>query len=166
MKIKVSRMITIIVGSLAFLFINTSSVFGVERPDTSTLEPVFPVSQPRGQVLGTNAPTTPLIQVLQIYPDGHNTTVVAQGIYSWSTMFHIDVFPVTTFNTCTSVTCTVTVLDPMTGATATHPINYYDILYFGVADDYGHYDLSTTSVSVVREFAQLGRGIVFTTQLQ
>jgi len=162
MEVKASPIIIIPVVLLALLSINVLPISNAESLDASTPEPVHTVSQPKAQTRGPNAPATTLIQVLQVYPDGHNTTAVAQAISTWSTMFHIDVLPVTAFNTCATVTCTVSVIDPLTAVAATHPINYYDVLYFGVADNYGHYDLSTSSVSVVREFAKLGRGIVFT----
>jgi murein DD-endopeptidase MepM/ murein hydrolase activator NlpD len=139
-----------------------SSAFGIRSVGVPIVETDSVMSQPEDSILSLNVPVAPIINVLQVYPDGHSTTVVAQAIYNWSTMFHIDVLPVTSFNGCSSVTCSVTVVDPMTGQTAIQPIKFYDVLYFGVADSYGQYDLSTTSASVVREFAKLGKGIVFT----
>jgi murein DD-endopeptidase MepM/ murein hydrolase activator NlpD len=48
------------------------------------------------------------------------------------------------------------------GSSASHTIDYYDILYFGIADNYGNYDVSSNSAGVVRDFAKLQRGLVFT----
>ena len=103
-----------------------------------------------------------LIKVLQIYPDGHNTRNVALAVYTWSDLFHVDVLPVSTFNTKTSVNDVVTVVDPISGETVSHPISYYDVLYFGVADQYAGQDLVPQSAQVTRQFAQLGKGILFT----
>ncbi len=153
MKNKMLRLFPVLVA-LAVVLPNASYAASRSGPAYASSRDSAPAAAPTA--------VSPIINVLQIYPDGHNTTVVAQAIYSWSTLFHIDVVPVTTFNACASVACVVAVSDPISGTSSMHPISYYDVLYFGVADVYGGYDLSPDSAKVVREFSQLGRGLVFT----
>lgn len=115
------------------------------------------------------------LRVLQVYPDGHNQTVAAQGVYNWrADLFEFDLLKTSSFNTLTTVddhffvnpilkdyaftppraTASITQLD--------RTLRDYDILYFGIADSYAGMDLTTNSRDVTRAFAQLGRGVVFT----
>ncbi|MBN2543086.1 DUF5057 domain-containing protein [bacterium] len=108
------------------------------------------------------------IRVLQIYPDGHCVNCISNAVYDHAPSgspplnFHIDILQVSVFNTATSVTDSFEVMDPSTGRYTRHSIDEYDILIFGVANGFGDYDLSSNSAAVVRQFAQMGRGILFT----
>lgn len=112
------------------------------------------------------------IKVLQIYPDGHNTTVVKDAVYKYMASgtppvnFYIDILPKSKFNTAKTVDDIFVVTNPQDGSTATRAISYYDVLYFGVADWNGAPDsagdLTTSATEVVRSFAKLGKGIIFT----
>ncbi len=110
----------------------------------------------------------PTITVLQIYPNGHSTTVVRDAIFAYQAAgnppltFEIYLLTISAFNTATSIDDVFTVVNAQTGQQVQMAIRDFDILYFGVADCYAGWDLSSSSAQVVRQFAQLGKGLVFT----
>lgn len=113
--------------------------------------------------------------VAQVYPDGHNQTAAAQGVYNWRPdLFNFELIPLSVFNTLTTVNdsfLATPILKSSNVAPATAAVSgtqvartlkSYDIVYFGIADSYAGQDLTTNSASVTRSFAQLGKGVVFT----
>jgi hypothetical protein len=114
----------------------------------------------------------PTIKALQVYPDGHSTTVIRDAVYAYqgggipAIQFQIDLLPLSQFKTAQSIDTLFTVKDAKSGQTYSRTVSYYDVLIFGVADWYGAPDeggdLAPASAEVVRQFAKEGKGIVFT----
>jgi len=167
--------------AIIFVFILKSMLFGASwrettfldfsDGDTSHIKILTP--DPDGSDDGALwlPPGRDTIYVLQVYPPGHNTTLVAQAMQTYGPLgspplrFKLFVIPLSNFNSLTSESSAVMALDPLTGEVANLPLYFFDVLYFGVADCYGDCggnDLTPTSAQVVRRFAMLGKGVILT----
>ncbi|MBN1754767.1 gliding motility-associated C-terminal domain-containing protein [bacterium] len=110
------------------------------------------------------------IYVLQVYPDGHCQDCIAQSVYLYEGTgspvlnFKIHIVPISYFNNINSVYDSITVSDPLSAVSSRTTLEHYDIVYFGIANGYGGVDndLSSLGASTLRQFAQLGRGVVLT----
>ncbi len=109
----------------------------------------------------------PVIKVLQVYPNGHSTTVFRDAIFAYQGAgnpplnFDIYLLPVSQYNTAQSVSDVFDVVNADTGQHVNMSIDQFDVIFFGCADCYGGWDLSQSSAQVTREFAHLGKGVIF-----
>ena len=111
------------------------------------------------------------IKVLQIYPDGHNTVLVAQAFGHYASLgtppLNLQVFVLakTAFDTVSSLNSILTVINPLTGDSIDIQLKDFHVLFFGIADSYGasdgSTDISSEAAQRVREFARLGKGVIF-----
>ncbi|MGB9561888.1 MAG: hypothetical protein ACPL6C_03655, partial [bacterium] len=111
------------------------------------------------------------IRVLQIYPDRFDTLLVAQALETYAPLgtpplnLRVFIIPLSIFNRLTSESTYVTVRDPLTLETVRLRIVDFDILFFGIADSYGSSagttDLTPSAAEIVRRFARLAKGVIF-----
>lgn len=88
------------------------------------------------------------IQVLQVFPDGHDKKVFAQGIANVTNMFEIWVYPIILYNSLSDVNAIISVELALNQVqTKTCRVRDFDSIVSGVADCYGEIDLTSQSAT-------------------